>query len=148
MLKRVLPAVALFVLAGCSSDDLNSALAFFPGAERNSWSACDKFGSTGGEVQICATFVVDPNTNRATSYSISFYVPRTLHVRIAAFDSHGALMKVLLDGEEMATIGQYRTPPVAWDFTDSHGARVPPGDYRCYFSAGEDFISFSDVEVP
>jgi hypothetical protein len=148
LLKRVSISIALALLAGCSADDLNSRLTFFPGAERASWSACDKFGPVGNDVQLCATFVVDPNTNRSTAYSISFYVPRTLHVRLAVFDAHGALVKVLLDGEESATIGQYRTPPVVWDFTDSNGARVSSGNYRCYFSAGPDYLSFSDVVVP
>jgi hypothetical protein len=67
---------------------------------------------------------------------------------MAVFDAHGEIVKLLLDGEEMATIGQYRTPPIVWNFTDAHGARVAAGDYRCYFSAGEDYLSYSDVEVP
>ncbi len=66
----------------------------------------------------------------------------------AVFDDRGALVQVLVDAEEAATIGQYRTPPVIWSFTDSRGARVPRGDYRIYLSAGEDFLSFSDVAVP
>ena len=148
MLLRICVSFALALLVGCSANELSSPLNFFPGAERSSWSACDKFGATGGDVQVCATFLLDVNTNTATSYSISFFVPRTLHVRIAAFDTHGALVKLLLDREETATIGQFRTPPIIWDFTDSRGARVPGGSYRCYLSAGEDFLSFSDVEVP
>ncbi len=148
MLLRIAVSLALIFLPGCSANGLNSPLNFFPGAERSSWSACDKFGATGNDVQVCATFIRDPNTNAATAYSISFYVPRTLHVHLAVFDTHGALVTLLLDGDELATIGQYRTPPIVWRFTDARGVRVPAGNYRCYLSAGPDFLSFSDVEVP
>ena len=148
VLLRFLTILALTSLTGCSADELNSPLTFFPGAERSSWSACDKFGATGNDVLVCATFIRDPSTNVATAYSISFYVPRTLHVRMAVFDAHGALVTLLLDRDETATIGQFRTPPIVWNFTDARGTRVPAGNYRCYLSAGEDFLSFSDVEVP
>jgi hypothetical protein len=54
---------------------------------------------------------------------------------------------VLLDAEEPASLpGEFRSPPVIWNFTDESGARVPDGDYRVYFSA-TDFQSTSDVAV-
>jgi hypothetical protein len=144
---RVLALVALAAIAGCSSDEVNSPLTFFPGSQPSSWSACDKFGASGDQVLVCATYVTDPTTNVATSYAISFYLPIQAHVHIAVFDVHGALVNVLLDSDELATIGQYRTPPVTWNFTNAHGARVGRGDYRIYFSAGQ-FLTSSDVAVP
>ncbi len=54
---------------------------------------------------------------------------------------------MLLNATEPATLpGQFRNPPIIWDFTDEEGHRVPSGDYRAYFQAG-DFLSNSDVEV-
>ena len=145
---RVLAPLLLATVLGCSAQEVNSPLDFFPGSQPTSWAVCDKFGAAGDHVQVCASLVNAPGTQTAISYSISFFLPRTLHVRLAAFDAHGALVKVLLDGEESATIGQYRTPPIIWDFTDSRGARVPRGNYRCYIAAGPDFVSSSDVAVP
>ncbi len=144
---RALALILAASIAGCSADEVHSPLTFFPGAERSSWSACDKFGGTGNQVLVCATFVTDLSTNTPIAYSISFYLPGSVHVRIAVFDEHGALVQTLLDSDEPATIGQYRTPPVVWNFTDARGERVPKGNYRCYLSAG-DFLTFSDVEVP
>jgi len=138
----------LAVLLGCSANEVNSPLEFFPGSQATSWAICDKFGAAGDHVQVCASLVNAPGTTTAVSYSISFYLPRNLHVRLAAFDAHGALVKVLLDDDEAATIGQYRTPPIIWDFTDARGVQVPRGNYRCYIAAGPDFISSSDVAVP
>jgi len=145
---RVLAPLLLAAILGCSAEEVNSPLNFFPGSQPTSWAVCDKFGAAGDHVQVCATLVNAPGTATATSYSISFFLPRNLHVRLAAFDAHGALVKVLLDDDEAATIGQYRTPPIIWDFTDTSGARVPRGNYRCYIEAGPDFISSSDVAVP
>jgi len=67
-------------------------------------------------------------------------------VRIAVFDANAVLVKVLLDSEEQGTLGQFRTPPVQWNFTDAHGDRVK-GEFRIYFSAGE-FLTSSDVVAP
>jgi hypothetical protein len=64
------------------------------------------------------------------------------------FDSQAALVKTLLDSDEPATlVGQFRVPPVPWNFTNANGNRVGSGDYRVYFKAG-DFTSTSDVQVP
>lgn len=68
-------------------------------------------------------------------------------MRIAVFDEHAALVKVVFDADEPATLsGTFRTPPVPWDYTDAQGRRVPDGPYRLYFQSG-DFISTSDVTV-
>lgn len=56
-------------------------------------------------------------------------------------------MKVLLNDDEPATLpGEFRQPPIVWDFTDEAGARVPDGDYRVYFQS-DTFLSTSDVVV-
>jgi len=144
---RLLALLALLAIAGCSADEVHSPLAFFPAAGRSSWADCDKFGSAGSQVQVCATLVIPATSIKAVAYSISFYLPRSLHVRLTVFDSHAAPVRVLLDQDENGTVGAFRIPPVVWDFTDAQGRRVAKGDYRCYFSAG-DFLSFSDVEVP
>ena len=144
---RLLILLAVAALAGCSSDEVHSPLDFFPGGERASWSECGKFGTPGSGIGVCAAFVTPSSSTVPTAYSISFYLPGSSHVRLAAFDSHATLVKVLLDQVEPGTIGAYRVPAIVWDFTDAQGKRVPKGDYRCYFSSG-DFISFSDIEVP
>lgn len=72
----------------------------------------------------------------------------TAHVRIAVFNENAKLLTVLFEADEPTSFpGEYRVPPIPWNFTDASGARVPPGDYRIYFQAG-DFVSTSDVEVP
>jgi hypothetical protein len=81
------------------------------------------------------------------SYNIRFSLPNAAHVLIAVFDTHAERVKILLDDDEPATLpGSFRNPPVAWDFTDAQGNRVPSGDYRVYFRSG-DFLSSSDVAV-
>ena len=66
---------------------------------------------------------------------------------IGVFDEHAKAVKFLLDDDEPATLpGEFRQPPVIWDFTDESGHRVPDGDYRVYFQAG-DFLSTSDITV-
>ena len=145
---RRLALIAALALAGCSADEVHSPQVFFPGSHPSSWSACNKIGVLGDEVQICADLTLDPATLRATGYSISFHLPNSAHVRIAVFDSRGALVNLLLDSDELANLpGVFREPPVGWDFTDAHGNRVPAGDYRCYLSAGS-IVSTSDVAVP
>jgi hypothetical protein len=67
-------------------------------------------------------------------------------VLLAVFDARGALVRTLLDEDQSAVpLGVWLT--VEWRFTDDAGQRVPSGDYRAYFRAG-DFVSSSDVEVP
>jgi len=139
---------AAAALAGCSAENVDAPLAFFPGSLRTSWADCGKFGAGGSEIQVCAGIINQPGTNTPASYSISFFLPSPADVRIMVFDAHGALIKVLLNDAEPATIGGFRTPPVEWDLTDSHGARVPGGDYRVYMKAGESFLSSSDVTLP
>lgn len=141
---RLIALLALFAIAGCSAEEVHSPLAFFPGAQRSSWSDCDKFGLEGSGVQVCAALFVPPTSTKATYYSISISLPQSLHVSLAVFDSRAALVKVLVD-RVVDFAGPM--PDVVWDFTDAQGHRVPSGDYRCYLSAG-DFLSFSDVEVP
>jgi hypothetical protein len=139
--------LACLALVGCSSDGIHERQTFFPGSTLTSWSACDKFTGTSDQIQICASNGYLAGSSTLT-YNISFSLPNDEHVRIAVFDSHAALVKVLLDQDEPATLpGFFRTPPVAWDFTDAQGVRVPRGDYRLYFKAG-DFQSSSDVEIP
>jgi hypothetical protein len=148
VLLRRMALVGLLVLAGCSADEVHSPQTFFPGSTRSSWSACGKVGGAGDQIQVCADLALDPGTLKATGYSILFHLPNAEHVRIAVFDAHAVLLNVLLDGDEPANVpGVFRDPPVNWDFTDAAGVRVPAGDYRLYFSAG-DIVTTSDVEVP
>jgi hypothetical protein len=144
---RVLAFLCAAALAGCSAENVDSPLKFFPGSERTAWSDCGKSGAVGNEIQVCAG-LVNQNGTTPVAYSISFFLPSPADVRIMVFDAHGALIKVLLNDTEPATIGQFRTPPVDWDLTDAQGARVPGGDYRVYMKAGETFLSSSDVTLP
>ena len=144
---RVLACLFVAAALGCSADNVDSPLVFFPGSQRTSWEDCGKFLSPGNEVLVCAGFANQLGTN-IPIYSISFYLPRTLDVRIAVYDSHGAMVRLLLNDEEPATIGQFRTPPVEWDLKNSAGTRVPAGDYRVYMKAGDSFLSSSDLAIP
>ena len=95
---------------------------------------------------ICAVTSLLPGESFAT-YNIRFNTPNADHIKIAVFDSHAALVKVIFDADEPATLpDEFRSPPIIWDFTDASGARVPDGDYRIYFSA-TNFLSTSDVPV-
>ena len=87
-----------------------------------------------------------PGQTRA-SYNIRFNIPNSDHIKIAVFDSHAALVKVLFDADEPATLpNEFRSPPIVWNFTNENGDPVPAGDYRIYFSATA-FQSTSDVTV-
>ena len=145
---RVLACLCVAAALGCSSDNMDSPLVFFPGSERTSWADCGKFGNGGSEIQICAGLVNQPGTTIPASYSISFFLPSPQDVRIAVYDSHGALVRVLLNDEEPATIGQFRTPPIDWDLKNAAGTRVPAGDYRVYMKAGDSYLSSSDLALP
>lgn len=136
------------MLLGCSADGIHDPQKFFPGSDLESWDACSKFGDPAeDQIQICASTGLLPGRSSAT-YNILFALPNSSHVRIAVFDETAALVKILLDSDEAATLpGLFRQPPIAWDFTDAAGHRVPGGDYRIYFRAG-DFLSTSDVPVP
>jgi hypothetical protein len=143
---RVLALLCVAVIVGCSADNVDSPLKFFPGSERTGWNDCGKFGGGGNEVQVCAALINAPGTSVPVSYSISFFLPSPADVRIAVFDAHGGLVKVLLDDSEPATVGPFRTPPVDWDLTDQQGVHVRHGDYRVYMRAGQ-FLSSSDVAL-
>jgi len=145
---RVLALLCAAAILGCSADNVNSPLEFFPGSERTSWADCGKFGGGGNEIQVCAALLNQPGTSTPASYSISFFLPSPGEVLIAVYDSHGALIKVLFNASEPATIGTFRTPPIEWDLTDAGGARVPGGDYRVYMRVGNNFLSSSDVTIP
>ncbi len=145
---RVLTFLCLAALVGCSADNVHSPLEFFPGKDRTSWADCGKFGSGGNQVQVCAAIVNQPGTSIPSLYSISFFLPSPQDVRIVVFDVHGALVKVLLNSSEPATIGPFRIPPIEWDLTDSQGNRVRGGDYRVYMKAGDTCLSSSDVSLP
>jgi hypothetical protein len=81
------------------------------------------------------------------SYNIRFNIPNQDHIKIAVFDSHAALLKILFEADEPATLpNEFRSPPIVWDFTDANGARVADGEYRLFFSA-TNFQSTSDVTV-
>ena len=125
---------------------MHSPQKFFPGSNQTSWDACDKFGTAGDQIQICAsTGLLAGQT--APTYNIRFNMPNAGHVTIGVFDTNAKLVKYLLDDDEPATLpGLFRQPPVVWDFTDANGVRVPNGDYRVYFKTG-DFQSTSDVAV-
>jgi hypothetical protein len=144
---RVLAFLCAALILGCSAENVHSPLEFFPGSEPTSWEDCGKFGSGGNDIQVCAAVVNQPGTNTPIGYSISFYLPSPSDVLIAAYDSRGALVRVLLNSSEPATIGQFRTPPVEWDLKDSQGVRVEGGHYRVYMRAGE-FLSSSDLTLP
>jgi hypothetical protein len=144
---RVLAFLCVAAVVGCSTDNVNAPLEFFPGSERTSWDDCGKFGSGGNQVQVCAAFVYQTGTTVPLRYSISFYLPSPNDVLIVVYDSHGALVKVLFNAAEPATIGPFRTPPIEWDLTDASGNRVPGGNYRVYMRV-QDFLSSSDVTVP
>jgi hypothetical protein len=147
VLLRVLVVLCAVALVGCSSDNVDAPLEFFPGSQRTSWADCDKFGGGGNDIQVCAGLVNTPGSG-ALVYSISFYLPSPADVRIVVFDAHGKLVKVLLNDAEPATIGGFRVPPVEWDLTDTAGARVPGGDYRAYMQVSPTYLSSSDIEVP
>lgn len=148
---RTLVAVVALILtvlvhAGCNSDSIHSPQKFFPGSQLTAWSDCSKFAAPGNEVAICASVGLLPGA-ASTSYNIQFFLPSAAHVRIAVFNEHAKLIKVIFEADEPPSIpGSFRTPPISWDFTDANGARVPPGDYRLYFQA-DDFVSTSDLEV-
>ena len=138
--------MAVISLVGCSAGGVYSPQKFFPGSQRTSWDSCDKFGVPGNEIEICASTGILPGES-AASYNIQFALPHEAHVRIAVFNSSAALVRVILDDEEPATLpGQFRTPPIFWNFTDKNGTRVGAGDYRLYFES-EQFLSTSDVVV-
>jgi hypothetical protein len=138
---------ACVALVGCNSDAIHERQTFFPGSTLTSWERCDKFTGISDDIQICASTGLLPGATTPT-YNISFSLPNDAHVLIAVFDRYAKLVKVLLDADEPATLpGFFRQPPVAWDYTDAAGARVPPGDYRFYFKSG-DTQSTSDVVVP
>ncbi len=139
--------LACLALVGCSSDAIHGRQAFFPGSRLTSWAACDKFSGISDNIEICASTGLLPGAS-AQTYNISFSLPNDAHVRIAVFDSHAALVRLLFDDDEAATLpGFFRQPPIAWDFTDANGVRVSPGAYRLYFKSGST-QSTSDVEVP
>ncbi|MGE5177159.1 MAG: hypothetical protein ACM3JJ_12400 [Hyphomicrobiales bacterium] len=143
----MLAAVAALAIAGCSADGIHTTQKFFPGSQLTAWNACDKFAGGGNQIAICAAkgLLTDGVTQ---GYTIQFTLPEPVHVRIAVFDDRARLLKVLLDSDESATLqGQFRTPPVVWDFTDANGVRVKDGDYRLYFKA-DTYLSTSDVTVP
>ncbi len=149
MTLRVLVVLCLAALVvGCSADNVDSPLEFFPGSQRTTWEDCGKFGGGGNDIQVCAAMFNQYGTTTPSFYSISFFLPTPSDVFIAVFDAHGALVKVLLNDPEPATIGPFRQPPVEWDLTDAQGHRVPGGDYRIYMRVGETFLSSSDVELP
>ena len=65
------------------------------------------------------------------------------------YDAHGALVRILFNASEPATVGSgFRIPPIEWDLNDAHGAHVPAGDYRVYMRVGDVFLSSSDVAIP
>lgn len=100
----------------------------------------------GNDIQLCGTVGILPGET-APSYNIQFFIPHEARVRLAVFNSKAALVRVLYDAVEPATLqGYFRIPPIPWNFTDNDGRRVPAGDYRVYFET-EQFLSASDVVV-
>ena len=139
--------MALLALVGCSADDIHSPQKFFPGSVRGSWDECSKSSTVGNAITLCASTGLMPGAS-APSYNIQFSIPSPAHVRIAAFNEHAELVRVIFDADEPETIGGgFRLPPVSWKFDDASGQRVPAGDYRLYFQSGQ-FISTSDVVIP
>jgi hypothetical protein len=145
---RFLVVLCALALGGCSADNVDSPLEFFPGSQKTSWADCGKFGGGGNDILVCAGFDTAPGTTTLVSYSIQFFLPGPADVRIEVFDAHANLVKVLLNDSEPATIGPFRQPPVDWDLTDTSGNRVPAGNYRVYMRASPSFLSSSDVVIP
>ncbi len=138
---------AVLLVGGCSSDNIYDPQKFFPGHNPHGWSDCeDKFGPVGTGIQICASYFYPPGSIAPSSYAMSYHIPNDEHVRLAVYDEHALLVKVLIDQDRLANL-PLDSYPIDWDFTDADGNRVPSGDYRLYFRAGE-FVSSSDVEVP
>ena len=138
--------LTVLVQPGCNSDGIHSPQKFFPGSQLTAWSDCSKFDAPGNSVAICASVGLLPGGS-SPSYNIQFFLPSAAHVRIAVFDEHAALVKVIFESDEPPSIpGSFRTPPISWDFTNAKGVRVPAGNYRLYFQA-DDFVSTSDLEV-
>ena len=118
------------MVAGCSDDSIHSYQTFFPGDQPTSWESCDQYNSAGDDITLCATTSLLPG-QAAPTYNIRFNTPNADRIKIAVFDSHATLVKVLFDADEPATLpDEFRSPPVIWDFTDANGTRVPDGDYR------------------
>jgi hypothetical protein len=145
---RFLVVLCALGIAGCSADNVDSPLEFFPGSQTTSWADCGKFGGGGNDILVCAGFNTAAGTSTPSSYSIQFFLPSPSDVRIEVFDAHANLVKVLLNDSEPATIGPFRQPPVDWDLTDAAGQRVKPGNYRVYMRASPSFLSSSDVVIP
>lgn len=137
--------IAVVALVGCSADAVHSPQKFFPGSALTSWDDCSKFGSTSNVVAVCAQTGIVAGTD-STAYFIEFFIPSPEHVRIAVFDQHAVLVKVLFDADEPATLPGTFRPAIHWGFTDTAGRHVQAGDYRVYFQAGS-YISTSDVAV-
>jgi hypothetical protein len=138
--------VAVIALVGCSADGIHSPQKFFPSGTLTSWDSCDKNTQAGNAIMLCASTGLIAGAS-APSYNIEFALPSPSHVRIAVFDERAALVKVIFDQDEPATLdGSFRLPPISWDFTDAAGRHVPAGTYRLYFQA-EQFLSTSDVVV-
>ena len=148
MRLRVLVVLCVLALGGCSADNVDSPLEFFPGSQRTSWADCAKFGGGGNDILVCAGFTNAQGTTTPIAYSISFFLPSPADVVIEVFDRHANLVKVLLNDAEPATIGPFRQPPIDWDLTDASGNRVPSGEYRVYMRASPSFLSSSDVVIP
>jgi flagellar hook assembly protein FlgD len=62
---------------------------------------------------------------------ISFSAPTAIRVAIDIYNVHGQLVRTVFSGA--ADAGQHE---VAWDGTDSRGARVARGVYFCRMNAG------------
>ena len=74
---------------------------------------------------------VSPNpTSKGTV--ISFNAPKASHVSLSIFNVNGQLVRTVQDGQVAAG-----THNIAWDGTDSNGARVARGVYFCRMSADE-----------
>jgi hypothetical protein len=138
--------VTCFALVGCNTNSIHERQPFFPGSQLTSWSACGKFSGAQSDIEICAGVGLLPSATTPT-YNISFSLPNNAHVLIAVFDANAAFVRTLLDMDELATLpGFFRQPPVAWDFKDAKGVKMPAGTYRIYFKSG-DFQSTSDVVI-
>jgi hypothetical protein len=73
-----------------------------------------------------------PNPSRG-NVSFGFAIPTSVPLRLTVYDLRGRLVKTLADEPAFAGRGSR-----AWNGTDAHGARVPPGVYFVELRAGND----------
>jgi hypothetical protein len=143
----LVPAILGFILAlhGCDNDQtLLDPFPFFNSSESGFWEDCTQGASKSPQYappQTSTSVCAYPNpVTVGQVFTVNFYVPTSVRVRIAVFNDKGRRIKEIFDatvtGNSSAT----------WDLTDSQNVNVPPGSYRAFLVAG-DFESQGDIVV-